>query len=58
MLDFPVGGFKPSCHIYYEMRVMDMPDGLTKFKDVGKEHNGTGETMPERVPESEEGATS
>ena len=50
LLDFPMGGFKPTSHIYYDLRVMDCPDGLPKFKDAPKEWEGTGELVPEVAP--------
>ena len=42
--DFP---FEPSMHVYYDEKIMSVPDGLPKFKDVPAELGGSGETLPD-----------
>lgn len=42
-----------SCHIFYEKRAIDVPDGLPKWAG----HKGESELMPETMPE-EQGAGS
>mmetsp|Transcript_18820 Transcript_18820/g.47053 ORF Transcript_18820/g.47053 Transcript_18820/m.47053 type:complete len:96 (-) Transcript_18820:799-1086(-) len=44
---FEAEGFKPDMHIWYEQRVMDIVDGLPKFKDVPGAFGGSDETVPE-----------
>jgi hypothetical protein len=39
--------FKPSIHLNYQDRVVSMPDGLPKFRDLPKSVGGTGEMMEE-----------
>lgn len=40
--DFP---FEPSLHVYYGEKIMSVPDGLPKFKDIPAEMGGSGETL-------------
>lgn len=40
--DFP---FAPAAHIYYGMRMIDMPDGLPKFRDMPERAGGSGEMI-------------
>eukprot|EP00966_Prymnesium_polylepis_P052588 1217764-Prymnesium_polylepis.1 len=47
LLDFEPGGFLPTMHVNYGSRIIDMSDGLAKFKDVPSEFGGTGEIIPE-----------
>ena len=39
--------FSPSMHIYYGERMIDMKDGLPKFRKAPAALGGDGETMPE-----------
>lgn len=39
--------FTPSLHVYYGEKIMSVPDGLPKFKDVPAEMGGSGETLPD-----------
>ena len=39
--------FKPSFHIFYDERVMDLADGLPKFVALPPDFGGTGETIEE-----------
>ena len=39
--------FKPAMHVFYVETVLQMKDGLPKFKDLPKEAGGSGETMAE-----------
>jgi hypothetical protein len=39
--------FKPSFHIFYDERVMDLADGLPKFAALPPDFGGTGETIEE-----------
>ena len=39
--------FKPSFHIFYDERVMDLADGLPKFAALPPDFGGTGETVAE-----------
>jgi len=43
----PDFSFKPAIHVNYQETVLQMKDGLPKFKDLPKEAGGSGETMPE-----------
>ena len=42
--DFP---FKPTAHVHYGERILSMPDGLPKYKDVPAEFGGTGDLIEE-----------
>ena len=37
--------FEPTAHVHYAERVMDMADGLVKYKDLPAEAGGSGETL-------------
>jgi len=39
--------FKPAIHVNYQDRVVSMPDGLPKFRDLPKSVGGTGKLMEE-----------
>ena len=39
--------FQPQVHIHYGEKVLSIPDGLPKFKDVPAEFGGSGEKLPE-----------
>ncbi len=39
--------FHPTLHVHYGEKVMQVRDGLPKFKDFPKEFGGSGETSPE-----------
>ena len=39
--------FKPAVHVNYQETVLQMKDGLPKFKDLPKEAGGSGDQMPE-----------
>jgi hypothetical protein len=39
--------FKPALHVHYGEKVMQVKDGLPKFKDFPKDFGGSGETLPE-----------
>lgn len=43
----PTFAFKPAVHVFYGDKVMSVRDGLPKFKDMPKEMDGSGETLPE-----------
>jgi hypothetical protein len=52
MVDVPAGtitglDWKPTLHVHYGEKVMQMKDGLPKFKDFPKEFGGSGATVPE-----------
>ena len=60
MTDHPGGGivdvyasilpglsFEPSIHVYYGEKIMPVPDGLPKFKDIPKEMGGSGDMLPD-----------
>jgi hypothetical protein len=60
MTDHPGGGFtdvyaavlpdlafEPSLHLYYAERVLAIPDGLPKYRDLPAEFGGSGEQLPE-----------
>lgn len=52
MTDVPAGtiaglAYHPALHVNYGERVMDVRDGLPKFKDFPKEFGGSGESLPE-----------
>ena len=42
--DFP---FKPVIHVHYQETVLQMKDGLPKFKDLPEEAGGSGEILSE-----------
>ncbi len=42
--DFP---FEPTMHVHYGERILSMPDGLPKYKDVPAEFGGTGDLIKE-----------
>ena len=42
--DFP---FRPTLHVQYGGGVLQVRDGLPKFKDFPKEFDGSGVTLPE-----------
>ena len=42
--DFP---FNPTMHVHYGERILSMPDGLPKYKDVPTEFGGTGDLIEE-----------
>src|SRR5262249_12327993 len=53
MTDVPAGSirgftFKPTLHVNYGEKVMNVRDGLPKFKDFPKDFGGSGETLAER----------
>jgi hypothetical protein len=37
----------PKLHVHYQERVLPLPDGLPKFRDLPKETGGSGDTLPE-----------
>lgn len=39
--------FEPAMHVYYGERMIDMKDGLPKFRNMPKEFGGDGETIAE-----------
>ncbi len=39
--------FEPECHIRYGQRMIDIPDGLPKFRDMPVQSGGTGELIPD-----------
>jgi hypothetical protein len=39
--------FRPAFHLHYGERMIAVPDGLPKFKDLPAEFGGTGEQVPE-----------
>jgi hypothetical protein len=39
--------FEPGLHTHYGERVLDMPDGLPKYRDFDPALGGTGERLPE-----------
>ncbi len=39
--------FEPQVHLHYGQKVLSIPDGLPKFKDVPEEFGGSGEQLPE-----------
>jgi hypothetical protein len=39
--------FEPQVHIHYGEKVLSIPDGLPKFKDVPAEFGGSGDKLPE-----------
>ena len=39
--------FKPTRHVFYEERVINIKDGLPKFKDLPEEAGGSGEMLEE-----------
>ncbi|HTO68647.1 MAG TPA: GFA family protein [Myxococcota bacterium] len=52
MTDVPAGtisdfAFKPTLHVHYGEKVMQVRDGLPKFKDFPKEFGGSGDVVPE-----------
>ena len=52
MTDIPAGtiagfAFKPTVHVHYGEKVLQVKDGLPKFKDFPKEFGGSGDTLPE-----------
>jgi hypothetical protein len=44
MADFP---FIPTEHVHYAERVMDVRDGLPKYRDLPEQWDGSGELIPE-----------
>jgi hypothetical protein len=52
MTDVPAGtiaglAFKPTLHVHYGEKVLQVRDGLPKFKDFPKDFGGSGDTLPE-----------
>jgi hypothetical protein len=52
MTDVPAGtiaglAFKPTLHVHYGEKVLQVRDGLPKFKDFPKEFGGSGDTLTE-----------
>lgn len=45
--------FKPRCHIFYEQRVMDIPDGIPKWTKIDKTSDLIEDSPPEMVQELE-----
>jgi hypothetical protein len=43
----PAFSFKPGVHVNYQETVLQIHDGLAKFKDIPKEMGGSGATVPE-----------
>lgn len=41
--------FRPEAHVHYSARVLDLPDGLPKFKDMPEEAGGSGEMVGEET---------
>jgi hypothetical protein len=39
--------FQPQVHIHYGEKVLSIPDGLPKFKDVPEAFGGSGAQLPE-----------
>ena len=52
MTDVPAGtvkglSYKPALHVHYGEKVMQVRDGLPKFKDFPKDFGGSGDMLPE-----------
>lgn len=52
MVDVPAGRvaglvFKPAVHVHYAEKVLQVKDGLPKFRDFPKDFGGSGEMLPE-----------
>ncbi len=52
MVDVPAGtiqglAYKPALHVHYGEKVLQVRDGLPKFKDFPKDFGGSGDTLPE-----------
>jgi hypothetical protein len=52
MTDVPAGSisgldYKPALHVHYAEKVLQVRDGLPKFKDFPKDFGGSGDTVPE-----------
>ncbi|KAF2497215.1 hypothetical protein BU16DRAFT_458851 [Lophium mytilinum] len=45
--------FKPRCHMFYDQRVMDIPDGLPKWTGINNESDLIEDSPPEKVRELE-----
>lgn len=43
----PELSFEPTIHVYYGEKIMSVPDGLPKFKDVPAEMGGSGDMLPD-----------
>ncbi|MEN8159048.1 MAG: GFA family protein [Myxococcota bacterium] len=43
----PSFDFRPTVHVHYGEKVLSIPDGLPKYKDLPKDFGGSGETLPE-----------
>lgn len=43
----PSFDFRPALHVHYGEKVLSIPDGLPKYKDMPKDFGGSGETLPE-----------
>ena len=39
--------FQPGVHVHYANRMVSVPDGLPKFRDMPSEFGGSGETLPD-----------
>jgi len=44
--------FKPECHMFYPQRVVDIKDGLPKFKGLQNESPLVDEDTGEEIPDS------
>lgn len=52
MTDIPAGtiqglAYKPALHVHYGEKVLQVKDGLPKFKDFPKDFGGSGDMLPE-----------
>ena len=45
--------FKPRCHMFYDQRVMDIPDGLPKWTGLDNSSDLIEDSPPEMVRERE-----
>ena len=45
--------FKPRCHMFYNQRVMDIPDGLPKWTGLNDQSDMIEDSPPEAVKEYE-----
>jgi len=43
----PSLSFQPGVHVHYQEKVLRIPDGVPKMKDVPKEFGGSGDVLPE-----------
>jgi hypothetical protein len=43
----PRSAFVPAVHVHYQEAVLEIADGLPKFRDLPREMGGSGSEMPE-----------